>query len=126
MPDDIMQYRELDLFLMRRKRPAVPEGLSERIIAAAMRYEAEQHNKVVGAKTDTLWHGLMRAFGEMLYVPRPAYVIATVLVMGISLGVYGDALSAGFMPGITTDELSSFMRIEDRFVASEFLNGGSL
>lgn len=125
MPDNVMPFLDLDILLMRRKNPVMPQGLSERIIAAAVRYESEIY-KNYEVSSGGFFNAVTHAFSQMLYVPRPAYVLATVLVMGVSLGVYGDALSMGLMPGITTDELSSFMRIEDRFVASEFLSGDSL
>ena len=128
MQDDGKMYRELDVLLMCRKEPCMPEGMCERIIAAAVRCEETRRFAVIEPRAQSLWESVLRDFTEMLYIPRPAYVFATLLVMGVSMGTYSDYLSAsaGFLPGVTTDELSGFMSIEDRFVATEFLNGDTL
>jgi hypothetical protein len=121
-----MVYSDLESVLMRRRQPQIPEGLSERIIAAMVRFEEDKKSQAPRASVQRIWSALIRDFSEMLYIPRPAYVFATLLVMGISVGTYSDYIGSSFLPGVTTDELSSFMKIEDRFVASEFLSEVSL
>jgi hypothetical protein len=126
MRDESMVYSDLESVLMRRRQPQIPEGLSERIIAAMVRFEEDKKSQAPRASVQRIWSALIRDFSEMLYIPRPAYVFATLLVMGISVGTYSDYIGSSFLPGVTTDELSSFMKIEDRFVASEFLSEVSL
>jgi len=104
---------------MKRKAPDVPSHLSAQIIAAAARMEQ-------GVKSEVKSEGsylavLLSDIRAMLVVPRPAYAMAFVLVIGLSLGAMGSVESIA--PGGATGELSSFMLIEDRFVASEFTGG---
>ena len=118
-------FEGLDAVLARRRSPIIPEGLSERIIAASFRVQPEREavgkgcwRKAIGSFFDEL--------ADFVAVPRPAYVMALMLVLGLSMGLYSDYLDTSFLPGVSTSDLSTFMRIDDRFVAYDFLHGASL
>jgi hypothetical protein len=125
MQDNVMN-RDLDILLLKRQAPKVPEGLSERIIAAAIRADEERRTAGVKAGWRVFWAGLLAELDDMIAIPRPAYVMAMMLVIGLSMGTYSDYIDNSFLPSLTTDDISTFMTIEDRFVANEFLGGGSL
>ena len=118
--------RDLDALLMMRKTPAVPAGLSERIIAAAIRADEERRTSGVKAGWRVFWAGIAAELDDMIAIPRPAYALAMLLVVGLSMGTYSDYIDTSLLPGLTTDDISTFMTIEDRFVANEFLGGGGL
>jgi hypothetical protein len=126
MRDDGIQDRELVQILTVRRTPAMPEGLSERVIAACVRLEQEKIVIQRSAGTRPWMPAILQDFSEMFFIPRPAAVFATLLVVGLSLGAQSAALDNRLMPGMTPDELAGFMRIEDRFVAYEFLSGETL
>jgi hypothetical protein len=121
-------FGALDAVLMRRSAPPVPAGLSERIIAAAMR--AEEAARMAPGRLPFYGRAwiFIREFSEemneMLAIPRPAYVLAGLMLLSVSAGVYSDYIATSFIPGVTTDEISTFMSIDDRFVASDFIKGG--
>lgn len=122
-------FTDLDAFLLARARPVAPEGLSERIIAAAARAEAARPAVRGGGLSAILRRraaALAGALEEWLYIPRPAYALAAMLVIGLAMGVYSDYLDDALLPGVTTNEISTFLSIDDRFVASEFLEGVTL
>lgn len=105
----------LDKILKARKTPDAPAHLSAQIIAAAARTPQTVADTAVGAAGLKGWIADLQS---MLFIPKPAYALAVALLIGFSLGLSGEMFS--LLPGVTTDELSSFMLIEDRFVASEF------
>jgi hypothetical protein len=124
---DNLNFNELDALLMKRKAPEVPYGLSERIIAAAMRADEQKRLKPEGRPRFVLFvTEVLKELEEMLAIPRPAYVLAMLLVVGLTIGTYGEYIDTTFLPGLTTNDISSFMSIDDRFVATDFLKGTSL
>ncbi len=107
-------FDDLDEILNKRKTPEVPEHLSARIIAAA----ARQSKGVTLSGSDFVQDILSQI--QMLF-PRPAYAFAV-----LALFIFGALIGAsdnpfGFLPGVTTDDLASFMMIEDGFVAGEWV-----
>lgn len=123
MQDDVM-FKDLDAILMTRRTPEVPMGLSERIIAAAARADEQMRMNPEAQKRGrwlTFLKELSTEMEDLLAIPKPALVIASLLVLALSAGTYTEYVNASLMPGVTTNDLSTFMSIDDRFVASEFL-----
>ena len=109
-------FDELDQLLKTRKTPEVPEYLSARIIAAAAR-QTQAVSRPVFEIAKEFWEGVRARFT----LPRPAYAFAVLalFVFGALIGSSADPL--GFLPGVTTDDLASFMLIEDGFVVGEWV-----
>ena len=79
-------YEDVDKVLYRRAVPEAPYGLAERIIAASLRLEtARQENGRI--TLSDLW----QAFRDMFVIPQPAYALALALMVGLTMGVTGQA-----------------------------------
>ncbi len=79
-------YEDVNKILGRRAVPEAPFGLAERIIAASLRLEAKR--EINGKITlGDLW----QAFTEMFAIPQPAYALAIALIIGLTMGVTGQA-----------------------------------
>jgi hypothetical protein len=100
-------YEDLDHILQRRAVPEVPHGLAEQIIAAAARMEkaGPRRRRMV---TD-LWQG----FAEMFVLPQPAFALAIVLVIGLTLGLNGQVQSLLADEG--DDLMTSFALADDNY-----------
>ncbi len=107
-------FDDLDKILEMRAAPAAPSNLSARIIDHAARIP-QQAVRARDFGLRALWDELL----EMLSLPAPAYAFALVLVLGLGVGALADM--SYILPGITTNDLSDLMAIEDHFVAGEWL-----
>ncbi len=110
-------FDNLDQLLKTRKKPDVPEYLSARIIAAAARRSR------VSADQEVYGLAAFRAdLQAMVRIPISAFALGVLalFILGAFMGASsGDGVS--FLPGITADELASFMMINDGFVAGEWV-----
>ena len=109
-------FKDIEQILMRRAVADAPEYLARQIIAAAAR---EQQGEVVSFKPALAKTGLWAELKDMLSVPAPAYAFAFMLVLGVGVGFFGDVSYA--LPGMTTNDLSDIMAINDSFTAGEWL-----
>lgn len=122
--------RDLDTILQSRYEPHKPLGMEERIMMAARSMPQESGVRSRGARVSQrggalgVFDSIRAVLNDLVAVPHPVAVMAVALVIGFSLGLYGEDFST--LPSMTTQDISSFMLIEDHFVASEFLNDGSL
>lgn len=109
-------FKELDQRLNMRDVPEAPEYLTRQIIAEAARVpQGAIAATNAGFNIRRFWAELK----DMVAIPAPAYAFAVVLVLGLSAGMMGDISS--ILPGLTTNELSGFMEINDGFIAGEWL-----
>lgn len=65
--------------------PAPSTNLAERIIDASLMHKKQ------GRKGVDLW---MRSFWDAFLLPKPAYVMAAVFIVGITFGVYSEVANA--------------------------------
>jgi hypothetical protein len=89
---------DFDHFLNKRQVPAASSNLSRRIVSAAV----EKRNNL------PFYYRMMDEIMMMLYVPKPAYAFAFVLVLGIFIGLQmnvDETLTS-------SDDLFSFTQIE--------------
>jgi hypothetical protein len=119
------QDDELKAVLSARDVPQAPPGLSTWIIAETQGMAQEKVRRGRLGWFDGLrkvWRDLKYELFTGFYTPQPAFVMAVVLLLGFSIGMYGESFNVlwGAVPGITTDDLSGFMVIGDRFTAQEF------
>lgn len=77
--------RELDRILSKREMVSPASNLSSRIVAAAK-----------SRQNISIWDRFVNEIMEMLLIPRPAYVLAAFLVIGlfIGLGVESDSAAS--------------------------------
>ena len=119
-----MDEFDLDKVMASRFVPAAPSGMAARIANAALEVEQEVPGKRRAKGRAVKGGGFIAELGglfeDIFYVPRPAYALAVLVVFGFVLGVYGADVSA--VAALTTQDLSSYMVIDDRFVATEFLS----
>lgn len=113
--------------LSRRRVPEMPDYLCANIIAAAQRQGVQYRgvqSKAVDLKAwavDQLSRAIA-SFQAGFTMPVQAMAVAATLVFGVTVGLTGEATDLLFLPDMTTNDLSSILEIEDRFVASEFLS----
>lgn len=107
-------FDDLNKILETRAAPQAPTNLSARIIEQAAR-TPQSAPALKGFDLRGLWND----FQEMIAIPAPAYAFAVMFVLGISAGVMGDI--SAVLPGLTTNDLSDFMMINDSFTAGEWL-----
>ena len=69
----------LDDILRDRYVPEMPSNLAYRIIEAA---------KPRGSEKGFTWAGFQRAMAELFVIPQPAFAMAVVLIIGVSIGTY--------------------------------------
>lgn len=69
----------LDAILKERAVPEMPSNLAYRIIEAAKPREGED---------GFTWAAFQRAMAELFVIPQPAFAMAAVLILGISMGTY--------------------------------------
>ncbi len=111
-----MMFKELDQILNMRNAPEAPEYLARQIIAQA----AGMPQGAVAATKARFDIGRFWAeLKDMVAIPAPAYAFAVVLVLGLGAGMVGDI--SVVLPGLTTNELSGFLEINDGFIAGEWL-----
>ena len=118
-----MDDRDMDLVMKSRFSPVAPAGMAARIMNAAREIEQEKprlSKEYVFALIEAAYGEVSTLIEDALYIPRPAYALASVIAFGFVLGIYGADISAG--AALSTQDLSSYMMIEDRFVATEFLS----
>lgn len=107
--NDIDEKR-LSGLLETRRSPSVPEGLNERIIAAA--YRADK--VTVQSRGVNFWDELSQLF----LIPRPAYAFAVMVCLGITLGFLMDVSSSG-ADVLTFENLGTFMSVETAWSLEE-------
>lgn len=112
MRDDIMFDEDLGRLLRLRRVPEPSADLAGRIVAAAAHRGQRRGFFAYCA-------GFAAEFASMLAVPRPAFALAVFLLIGLSTGIFADNVSV--LPGMTPEDLATFMTIDDRFVAGEWL-----
>lgn len=100
-------HNDLDNVLRMRAEPQARPHLAELIIANAK-------PRVARGK-----QSLLSLFQEIFVLPHPAVVLALVLLMGVSFGIYVDPAQASV--DAHTQELSSFLKIKDSFDIGEWL-----
>jgi hypothetical protein len=115
MRGENLMYEDVDKILYRRAVPEAPYGLSERIIAASLRLETvrQQNGKI------TL-HDLWDAFRDMFVIPQPAYALALAMMIGLTIGVTGQAQA--FFDDTPADEVAASFALADDVID----NGASL
>jgi hypothetical protein len=108
-------YEDVDKVLYRRAMPEAPYGLAERIIAASLRLETarQENGKITIAD---LWY----AFWDMFMIPQPAYALAFALMIGLTMGVTGQAQV--FIDDAPADQVAATFALADDVVD----NGASL
>ncbi len=120
----MMDHDDLDNALHARFVPPSPRGLSAWIIAEAQDMPQEQGG-LGWCLSRTRWIcDVWQDARGALCLPQPAFVLTIFLFLGVSMGIYGEFFDV--VPGLTTDDLSGFMLIEDRFLAAEFWEAGAL
>lgn len=82
------KYENVDLENVMQERyiPAPSSNLAERIIEASL-----MHQKQGRSGVDLWW----RTFWDAFMLPKPAYVMAAIFVLGLFMGLYTDVASAG-------------------------------
>ncbi len=110
-------FDDLDQLLKTRKKPEVSAHLSAQIIAAAARERPAVKIPAFVQVAKGFWTDMQ----AQLTLPRPAYAFAVLalFIFGALIGSSADPI--GFLPGVTTDDLASFMLIEDGFVVGEWV-----
>jgi len=121
MPDNI-EFDTLDNILLQRQIPEIPEGLAQRIIIQAQQKQAKARVRKPAAQN--IWQTFLDHVQTILFLPKPVYLVIVFLGLGLWIGVLGsnaESLADTVLPSMTPYELASFMTIEDRFVAGEWL-----
>jgi len=77
---------DLESVMQERYIPAPSSNLAERIIAASLMHQMQ------GRSGFDLW---WRTFWAAFMLPKPAYVMAVIFVLGLFMGLYTDIASAG-------------------------------
>ena len=77
---------DLESVMQERYIPAPSSNLAERIIEASL-----MHQKQGRSGFDLWW----RTFWDAFLLPKPAYVIAVIFVLGLFMGLYTEIASAG-------------------------------
>ena len=110
-------FDNLDKLLKTRKTPEAPEGLSARIIAAAVR-----EKQGVSSADTPVWQTLWVEIESLFIVPRPAFAMAIiVLVLGFGMLLGSSSEESDFAATLTPGEVASFMVIEDRFSVGDWV-----
>jgi hypothetical protein len=104
-------YEDVDTILARRGVPEAPYGLTERIIAASLRLEVPRKITPVD-----LW----QAFRDMFVIPQPAYALALALMVGLTMGITGQAQT--FFDDTPADQVAASFALADDVLD----NGASL
>ncbi len=115
-------FDDLAQALSQRKVPAPPADLSTRIIARAQ----SKPRKASGPLTRFLsdFQSVWEELGHMLFLPKPGFALVLLLTLGLAISFWTrdvDSIAQTVLPNMTPYDLASFMIIEDRFVAGEWL-----
>ena len=94
-------FEDVDKVLMRRAVPEAPFGMADRIIAASLKLETRRKITL---------NDLLQGFADMFVIPQPAYALAVMLLLGVTIGATGQA-QAFFID--TSDEMASSFALAD-------------
>ncbi len=95
-----MQHDNLNDWLNKRMTPKAPQGLSERIIYAALHSGQEKPHPA----WDNFWNEIM----GMVVLPHPSVAVATGIILGVVIGMQaGDGLS------MLQQDWSSFLEVNE-------------
>jgi len=114
-------FQDVDHALSQRVLPAMPEGLADRILLQAA------HTRQKTARPASWTHKIqdfLDDFAGMIFLPKPAYAVFALVVLGLGIGIFAShsgSFAENALPTVTPYELASFMVIEDRFVAGEWI-----
>lgn len=128
-----MTLNELDKILKTRREVQPPEGLNTRILAAARHVPQERGLRggvadfargvargaaqaAVGG-VQALWVEIQTRFP----MPQPALALAAVVVLAIGIMLGMQAEDSNMLNGLSVGDLATFMVIDDRFVAAEWV-----
>ncbi len=115
-------FGDMAKILVQRRTPAPPDDLSTRIIRNALAQTRPARKELSGLWTE--FQAFWEELGSMLFLPKPAIAFASLLVLGIAISFWTrhvDSIAQTVLPNMTPYDLASFMIIEDRFVAGEWL-----
>lgn len=89
MDNHSMHDRDFDDMMTQRYIPAPSSNLAERIIEASLMHKRQGRSGI-----DLIWHSFWDAF----MLPKPAFVMAVIFVLGLFMGGYTD-----FVNGMDSD-----------------------
>ncbi|MBX2834683.1 MAG: hypothetical protein KTR28_06900 [Micavibrio sp.] len=114
-----MDDRELDSLLARRATVKAPKMLAHNIAARAVMMP--QDIKEQRGFRD-FFVGLKETVSDYIYLPQPVFVVAALVLFGFVAGMFGyeNVLVTDSMNG--TEEVSTFLVINDQYMASQFLS----
>ncbi len=100
----------LDSILHSRAAPPQRPELEDRILMVVLERD---ENRI------SLWGQIQIMFQMFFLVPRPAYILAAVVLAGIVVG--WDSDSIGALDQISTYELAGILDVQEQFETGEFL-----
>jgi hypothetical protein len=102
---------DLDVLLAKRYVPEMRSHLAERIIAAA---QPRAVREILQGRS------IFEVFQELFMIPRPAFALSAILLVGLSVGFSANGLSATYEKATPLD-LSAFIEVDDGSDAGEWL-----
>ena len=102
-----MEHKNLEDIMNERYIPAPSSNLAERIIEASL-----MHQKQGRSGWDLFW----RTFWDAFLLPKPAYVMAVIFVLGLFMGLYVD-----FVGAMDAETATSFVFTADGVTEGDWL-----